>query len=143
MTDYKNSDSISIDQNSLRLADKSTRFGNYFVDTIGFLLLLFLHAIILDGLLGVIPEEGSPILGIYFFVLYFFYHALFEYFLRKTPGKLFSRTHVVTVNGLQPTFANILGRNLCRLIPLDNISFLLSKRGWHDEFSNTCVVYDN
>ena len=142
MTDNKVLGINSSDTN-LRLADTSTRFANHFVDTVGVFFIVFVNAMVLDGLLGAIPKDGSPILGIYFFVLNFFYHALFEHYFGKTPGKFLSKTHVVTINGLRPTFANILGRNLCRLIPLDNISFLISKRGWHDEFSKTCVVYDN
>ncbi len=140
MTDNKPLDISSFDTN-LRLADKSTRFANHFVDTVCVFFIVFLHAIVLDGLLGVIPKDGSPLLGIYFFVLYVFYHSLFEHFWGKTPGKFLSKTRVVTINGQRPTFSNILGRNVCRLIPLDNISFLISKRGWHDEFSKTCVVY--
>jgi uncharacterized RDD family membrane protein YckC len=142
MTDNKILDISSSDTN-LRLADRSTRFANHFVDTLGIFFIVFLHVMVLDGLLGVIPKDGSPLLGIYFFVLYVLYHALFEHYWGKTPGKFLSKTHVATINGQQPTFFNILGRNFCRLIPLDNISFLISKRGWHDEFSKTFVVYDN
>ena len=143
MTDDKISGSIPSERNKIRLVNKSTRFGNHIADTIGFFLLLFLHALVLDGLLGIVPEDGSNILGIYFFVLYVLYHALFEHFFGKTPGKFFSKTHVVTIHGERPSFMNIIGRNLCRLIPFDYISFLICKRGWHDEFSKTCVVYDN
>jgi uncharacterized RDD family membrane protein YckC len=103
---------------------------------------MFLHAMVFDSLLGIIPKEGSPLLGIYSILLYVFYHTLFEHFLGKTPGKFLSKTHVLTVDGQKPTFLNLLGRNFCRLIPFDNISFLFSKQGWHDEFSKTSVVYD-
>ncbi len=135
-------DNINFDQNNLRIADKGTRLGNHLVDTFGFFFIMFLHAMVFDSLLGIIPEEGSPLLGIYSILLYVFYHALFEHFLGKTPGKFLSKTHVLTVDGQKPTFLNLLGRNFCRLIPFDNISFLFSKQGWHDEFSKTCVVYD-
>ena len=141
MTINKNSD-INTSSINFRIANKSTRFVNHLVDTIVVFFIIFLHAMVLDRLPVVIPEDGSPILGMYFFVLYVFYHALFEYFLGKTPGKYLSKTHVVTVYGLRPTFRNILGRNFCRLIPFDNISFLYTNRGFHDEFSKTSVVYD-
>lgn len=135
-------DNVS-EKSTTRLADKGTRFGNHIIDTIGFFFITFLHAMIFDELLGINPEGGSPLLGIYFFVLYVMYHALFEHFFSKTPGKFITKTHVVTIDGQRPTFIDILGRNLCRLIPLDNVSFLISKSGWHDEFSKTLVVYDN
>ena len=60
--------------------DRFTRFGNYLIDTIGIIILLVIHAFVLDEWLQVIPEEGSPFLAIYFFFLYFIYHFLFEYF---------------------------------------------------------------
>jgi uncharacterized RDD family membrane protein YckC len=134
---------INTFDNNFKLADKGTRLANHIVDSIGFYFLIFLHAMILDGYLGIIPKDGSPLLGIYAFVLYIFYHTLFEYFLGKTPGKFLTKTHVKTINGLRPSFAKVLKRNLCRLIPLDNISFLIFKHGWHDKISKTCVVYDN
>ncbi len=132
-----------INHPALKPADKGTRLVNHLVDTIGFFIIIFLHAMILDGLLGVIPEGGSPFLGIYYFVLYVMYHALFEHFFSKTPGKFVTKTNVVTTAGQRPSFVNIVGRNLCRLIPFDNISFLFSKNGWHDQFSKTTVVSDN
>ena len=58
----------------MKVADRGTRFGNYIVDTIGFSVIIMLHAFILDGLFHVIPEEGSPVLGIYYFLLYFGYY---------------------------------------------------------------------
>ena len=124
------------------LADRGIRLGNNTVDTIGFLFLVFLHAQVFELFPGFIPEEGSPFLGIYFFVLYVSYHALFEQFLGKTPGKYLTRTHVVTITGEKPTLRTLLIRNACRLIPFDALSFLLTQRGLHDELSKTCVVHD-
>jgi len=124
------------------IADKSARVGNYIIDTIAFMFIIFLHALILDGIFGIIPEDGSPLLGLYFLILYVGFYTLFEHFLGKSPGKYFTKTHVVTNNGLRPTFLNILGRNLCRLIPFDNISLLFSIVVMHDKFSRTQVVSD-
>jgi uncharacterized RDD family membrane protein YckC len=125
----------------MRVADKGTRFGNHILDIIGFFMIVMLHAFILDGLLHVIPEEGSPLLGIYFFVLYFGYHFLFELFLGKTPGKFITKTKVTDINGEQPTTKTLFIRNLCRLIPFDNLSFLFGNRGWHDSISETQVIH--
>ena len=131
-----------VSENNFQKASKEKRFVNSFIDSIGIIFLLFLHAMVLDGLLGIVPDDGSPLLGIYSLVLIVFYHALFEYFFSKTPGKFLTKTHVVTTNGQRPTFSNILGRSLCRLIPFDNLSFLFSENGWHDKISNTMVVCD-
>ena len=119
--------------------DRFTRFGNYIIDTIGVMIIIAIHAFVLDGWLHVIPEDGSPFLAIYFFFLYFLYHFLFEYFFSRTPGKFITNTKVVDEDGNKPSIKILLIRNLCRLIPLDNLSFLIGD-GWHDEFSGTEVV---
>lgn len=124
------------------LADTGTRFGHGIIDTIGFYFVIFLHAMILDEWLGIIPEGGSNWLGIYFFFLYVMFHTLFEHFFGKTPGKFLTKTKVVKKDGSKPTFMNILGRNTARLIPFDALSYLFSDRGWHDHISETYVVVD-
>lgn len=125
----------------MRIADKGSRFWNYVIDTIVFLIIIMLHAFVLDELLHAIPEDGSPILAIYFFLLYFGYHFLFEYFFGRTPGKFITNTRVTGLNGNKLTIKELLKRNICRLIPFDNLSFLFGTTGWHDSISDTLVVY--
>ena len=60
------------------IADKGTRLANYVIDNIVFVGIIILHAVVLDGLLNVIPEQGSPLLAIYSLILYFGYYFLFE-----------------------------------------------------------------
>ena len=90
--------------------DRFTRFGNYLIDTIGIIILLVIHAFVLDEWLQVIPEEGSPFLAIYFFFLYFIYHFLFEYFFSRTPGKFITNTKVVDGDGNRPSVKRLLIR---------------------------------
>lgn len=125
----------------MQVADKGTRFVNHFIDMICFFTVIMLHAFILDGLLHVIPEGGSNLLGIYFFVLYFGYHFVFEHYFGRTPGKFFTKTKVTDIHGAKPTAKFLVIRNICRLIPFDIFSFLFSKRGWHDSISRTHVVH--
>jgi uncharacterized RDD family membrane protein YckC len=127
----------------MKIADKGTRFGNYILDTLGFFVILMLHAFILDKLFHIIPEDGSALLGIYYFILYFGYHFLFEYFFGRTPGKFITNTKVTDFNGQKPTTKELLKRNVCRLIPFDNLSFLFGATGWHDSISETQVVYNS
>jgi len=129
------------DESNLTAANKFSRFCNFFVDQIGFLFIIFLHSLLLDGLLGIIPKDGSPWLGLYSLVLYVFYYCLFEFYFGKTPGKFLTRTIVMTEDGRRATFKALLIRSLCRLIPLDPLSFIFSS-GWHDELSRTVVVND-
>jgi uncharacterized RDD family membrane protein YckC len=119
--------------------DRFTRFGNYVIDTIGIIILLVIHALVLDEWLHVIPEKGSPFLAIYFLFLYFMYHFLFEHFFNRTPGKFITNTKVVDEDGNRPSVKRLLIRNLWRMIPLDHLSFLIGD-GWHDRFSGTEVV---
>lgn len=126
----------------LLLADKGTRFLHNIIDTIGFYFCVFLSAIILDEWLGVMPKDGSGWFVVYFIFLYVMYHALFEHFFGKTPGKFLTKTKVLKKDGSKPTFINIFGRNAARLIPFDPLSYLFSDRGWHDQISDTYVVMD-
>jgi uncharacterized RDD family membrane protein YckC len=125
----------------MKIADKGTRFGNHFIDNIAVIILVMLNAFLLDGLLHIVPEDGSPWLALYFFVLYFGYHFLFEYFFGRTIGKFITKTKVVAINGDQPNTKTLLIRNISRLIPFDNFSFLLGEDGWHDSISETRVIY--
>ena len=111
----------------MKIADKGTRFGNHFIDNIAVLIIVMLNAFLLDGLLHIIPEDGSPWLALYFFVLYFGCHFAFEYFCGRTIGKFITKTKVVDINGDKPSTKKLFIRNICRRIPFDNFSFLLGK----------------
>lgn len=126
----------------MNIADKGDRFGNYLVDCICFSFILMTGAFAFDGWLGVVPEDGSPLLGILFFILYFLYHFLFELLGGKTPGKYLTRTRVVNSLGEKPGLRQLVIRNLCRLILFDNLSFLFGK-GLHDGLSGTIVIKEN
>jgi len=130
---------IYTDEQEIKVADSFTRLCNFFVDQIVFLFVIFLHSLLLDGLLGIIPKDGSPWLGLYSLLLYVFYYSLFEFYFGKTPGKFLTGTIVVTEDGNRPTFKTLLIRSICRLIPLDPLSFLFSS-GWHDQISRTIVI---
>src|SRR5690606_773076 len=121
-------------------ASKGSRFGNNILDTIGFYFLIFLNAMVLDGWLGIMPEGGSGWFVLYFFALYVLYHLVFEYAFGRTPGKFITGTKVIDSAGKKPDFKTLFIRNLCRLIPFDALSFLVSERGWHDSISMTYVV---
>jgi uncharacterized RDD family membrane protein YckC len=121
------------------IANRGSRLTNYIIDTISFMFILILHAFVLDGWLHLIPEDGSSFLALYFFILYFGYHFLFEYFWGRTPGKFFTNTIVVDISGTKPTLKALFIRNLSRLIPLDPFSFIINT-GWHDSFSQTNVI---
>jgi len=82
----------------------------------------------------------------YFFGLpiYVAYYVLMEGLFGTTLGKLCTGTRVVDERGQPITFRHALLRSLCRLIPFDALSVLMSDdnavRGWHDSIPGTHVV---
>ena len=124
----------------MKITDNGTRFVNHLIDNVAFVVLVILNAFLLDSFLHIIPEEGSTWLGLYFFFLYFAYHFLFEYFYGRTIGKFITKTKVVDMNGEKPNTKTLFVRNICRLIPFDNVSFLFAEKGWHDNISKTQVI---
>lgn len=73
---------------------------------------------------------------------YFAYYLLMETYFQKTIGKFFTGTRVVTLQMGEPYISDIFVRTLCRLIPLDQLSFLFFNNGFHDRFSKTMVIKD-
>lgn len=127
------------------LASSGQRLANYFLDRIGAYVFIFLLSSVIgeNGLFDD-TEELSFIGSIFILIAIFGYWAFFEYYVGKTPAKFITKTKVVTKYGKKPTFLNIVGRTLCRLIPFDAFSYLGTKPiGWHDSISGTRVVTDD
>jgi len=68
----------------------------------------------------------------FFFVAYYFFS---EALLGRTPAKLITRTHVITLTGGKPGFTRVLGRTLARLVPFEPFLFLFGDSGWHGRWS--------
>ena len=78
---------------------------------------------------------------IIYFIFYFAYYILLEFYFGRTVAKLITGTVVVLKNGSKPIFSTICLRTFFRLIPFDAISFLGSDgSGMYDTFSKTYVV---
>jgi len=151
--EIKEGESLKIEtQEKLIEAGKERRLANYLID----LFCIYIFGYLIGGLLGSFADipfvfsfiewisnagsVGEYILG---FALMLIYYPFFEYMFGFTPGKIVTRTKVVTERGNKPGFINILGRTCCRFIPFDALSFLASSTGkWHDSISKTKVVSD-
>ena len=130
------------------------RFVHFIIDTIAWFIIAGILVIILAGILTVIswgtseylnPESESFISLIaytVFLVSYICYYYIMEVKYQKTIAKFITKTKVVTNNGSEPDKGDILARTFCRLIPLDRISFLFSRNGFHDRLSSTQVIKD-
>ena len=72
------------------------------------------------------------------------YYTIMEGVFGLSIGKLVTGTRVVDAHGRRLTFGKGFLRSLCRLIPFDAISLLLSdddvRRAWHDSMTRTYVV---
>lgn len=114
-------------------ASVGQRFANYAIDY--FIILL------LTILVGVFSSEsaGGTILVIFMTSLYY---LIFESIWQRTPSKWITKTKVVRLDGTKPRFSQILGRTFSRLVPFEQLSFLVNKNpiGWHDRWPRTLVV---
>jgi uncharacterized RDD family membrane protein YckC len=131
------------------------RFLNYILDFIFLLFFAYGFGFFLGMMLGVIFAASPDFL--YYILTKLENNKLFDYSLRvvvimvyfvvsealtgRTLAKFITRTKVVTEEGEKPGFQTIFIRSLCRLVPLDNFSFLWAETtGWHDRWSKTIVI---
>ncbi|GAA4150372.1 hypothetical protein GCM10022217_03280 [Chryseobacterium ginsenosidimutans] len=143
-------------RNYLKIVDKhrastGSRFANSFLDGI-FLQITFYIFVFIFGLAYAIivgePLDANTIeddtkvnfsFMLVYFLFYFGYFILMEYYLGKTLGKYITGTSVISIDGNKPTIGQIIGRTFSRLVPFDAFSFL-GENGWHDSWSDTRVI---
>lgn len=132
------------------LATREQRFINFILD------FLFIHTILITiGTTVIIvgditnnynlvnwAESRTTLEKLFFWlVIVFFYYFLTETYFSGTFAKYFTKTVVITKDGLRPKKRKILIRTITRFIPFEGLTFLSSNiRGLHDLFSNTYVV---
>lgn len=137
----------------LDFAPKWQRVIHFLLDSIlaclfGYLVLLGVIALVdvsamaaasVEWLAGLSERRSRLFLA---FFLFWPYYLVFEVGFRTTPAKWLTRTRVVAADGSRPTRLRLLGRTLCRFVPLEWLSFTYEQngRGWHDTASGTYVV---
>jgi uncharacterized RDD family membrane protein YckC len=137
---YIQTEEYLIDKNSMYpyLAETSKRFQNNFIDSsiITLVTLISFRITLLSNIYLLLTT-------LCFFA--FFYYFVSEKYFGKTIGKYFTNTSVYTREGKLPSNKQLIIRTLSRLIPIDSLSFLISKKpiGIHDLLSKTVVVDDN
>lgn len=123
-------------------ASKKVRFYNFILDTIIYRVLSILLILSFEGQYNSIAGENLSVYNIIYLVsFYFLYNFIFELLFGQTLGKMITGTKVVTYDIKKPTIKTLFIRNLCRLIPFDPFSFLISENGWHDSISKTTVIH--
>ena len=132
-----------------KTASLGKRFTNYLLDFIFYLILSFIFGTFI-GIVFVlflpdalfIFETDNKVIDYFFGIVFgMVYYTVFEALTGRTIAKYITRTKVVTENGEKPDFMTIFIRSLCRFVPFDPLSFLLSDHtGWHDRWSKTIVI---
>lgn len=114
---------------------KTLRLINFLLDT----LIYFAFVIVLIILFkNNIVQEKVKWISV---LVYFLYYFLFEFIGGQTPGKMITRSKVVsTTNKKEYFFTQILIRTLIRFLPLDMLTYLFSYRGLHDLITKTTVI---
>jgi uncharacterized RDD family membrane protein YckC len=135
------SDGEEWDEEELEAAGLGSRMVNYLFDLFGIGVFTFVVDRVMTslGLEALLVETNGMLIGM---LIVMTYYSVLEGLTSRTLGKFITGTYVVTDEGLRPSFANILGRTLCRFIPFEALTFLFSSVGLHDRLSHTRVVKD-
>jgi len=125
----------------VKLASRKRRFVTSLVDSTALLVLIFVMA----GVLAVVAPSVIGLLSgpagyLFQFAIVLLYYVPAEFMTGRTPGKIITRTRVVSRTGGKPSAGQIVGRTLLRLIPLEAVTFLARGPGLHDRASGTRVV---
>jgi uncharacterized RDD family membrane protein YckC len=114
------------------------------IDTVFFYAFAFVIGIVLAifGLAGLLESVPELLFGLAIYALYYIPQEVFS---GRTLGKRIMKTRVVQFDGTPPTFGQVVGRTLCRLIPFEFVSFFGAHErggplGWHDKIPKTVVV---
>ena len=130
-------------------AGKWRRFGNWLVDYVAIMAMVFvltLVAVLIGGDGAIAWMDGldslqENLIGI---ALMLVYYVLMEGLFGANVGKWVTRTRVVDERGLPPSWRTAFLRSLARFIPFEPLSLLFAgaddPRGWHDRMPGTRVV---
>jgi uncharacterized RDD family membrane protein YckC len=132
-------ESLLSDAEKVHGVSSSVRFCGWAIDgtLIGLLTWYFNFVFGDSGLRRFMPWLPAPL----FFsasIMTITYYFLFEYYLRRTPGKLLMGLRVERAGGGVPTAGEVLIRTLVRFVPLEPFSG--PGRWWHDRWSHTQVI---
>ena len=94
-------------------------------------------AMVAPSIVGQLSVPASYLFQIAVFLLYY---VPAELLTGRTPGKIITRTRVVSRTGEPLTAKQVVGRTLLRLIPMEPFTFFARGPGLHDRASGTRVV---
>ena len=137
-----NIEKVKNDKIDYNIANSLSRFINYVIDIIAWYILAFIFTVILAFILPPRTFDSGFLVIIIVLGTFLTYFGVMEIKFQKTIGKFITKTKVIREDGENPEVSDILTRTFCRLIPLEQFSFLFFKIGLHDNLSKTKVIYD-
>ncbi len=130
-------------------APKVRRFFNWLIDRLSLMAILFMIGFVAALVGGDAAVEWMENIDrvtdiALTWTVLVVYYTLMEGTFGFTIGKLVTNTRVVDEYGRPPSFRKAFHRSLCRLIPFNAFSLLVSddavRRAWHDSIPKTYVV---
>ncbi|RQO71668.1 hypothetical protein DBR43_10485 [Pedobacter sp. KBW06] len=134
--------------NSYVESPNGTRLFHLVIDSVMIILIFSVPMITLfrSNIFGEFFNNMAAAFGPNIFAIFFLffatavYYIFFEVIFQASPAKFLSETRVLTVDGRPIDFTKSFARTLSRWIPFNALSFLFSRNGWHDRFSETTVL---
>jgi RDD family. len=117
------------------MGDRLVRLSNFVVDTLIYIVLIFIFLEVVPGSVGIANIKWVSIL------VYFLYYFVLEYFGGRTIGKMITKSKVVNLEaGKDVRLGQVLIRTIMRCIPVDILSYLFTSNGFHDRISKTLTI---
>jgi uncharacterized RDD family membrane protein YckC len=117
------------------------RLIHFIVDFIAFCIIFIILGTLIGYIIHTTDQLAFGLINYSMLLISFFaYFVFMEFKYQKTIGKFLTKTKVVLKDGQPPLLNDIIIRTLCRLIPLDQFSFIFTRNGFHDYLSNTTVI---
>ena len=122
-------------------ATDSVRFFEYLIDSF---VISFINWAVTE-IFGITSSLSSSLISM---LVLFIYYFVMEAFFSRTVGKFILGLKTVELDGSKPSKALLFFRSLFRLVPFDQLSFLLGDGWyrhqyighWHDKWSDTYVI---
>ena len=117
------------------------RVLNYLIDSFCIVIIFYLALKLISVSAKYVPFSFSIDFILLLLLIFILYYLAMETLTSRTIGKFITRTKVISVSGIKPSFGKIVIRSIVRIFFIEVISFFsLNPLGWHDRISGTKVV---
>lgn len=117
-----------------------TRVLNFLIDTGCIFILSYIAFKTWNWYLFFYEFSTSYNFGWFFFATLFIFYCFFEAIFNRTPGKWFTLSKVISINGEKPSFAQIIIRSFLRIIIIDAFFVPFYNKPLHDLLTKTEII---